>query len=215
MFVSLNIFPSGIYSSLASYKYSSRRAARTPSLKNRHSDPTHTKSCYICPQWPPPQHNLHPPQILDNYSPPPQPSPPPVIKTSPLAPRTKTTQQCITPPATNNNQVWKPGQTECNNIAYNNLAKTATFAVASGFELASHAHSLTLAPSSTTASTTTTTSLQGSHQPQLQWVCWRKYSATPTLTFTTTICYSVPSQWIFSFGEQKHDHNKTRNLINL
>jgi hypothetical protein len=29
--------------------------------------------------------------------------------------------------------VWKPGRTECNNIAYNNLAKTATFPVASGF----------------------------------------------------------------------------------
>jgi hypothetical protein len=81
---------------------------------------------------------LHPPQIPDNYSPPPQPSPPPVIKTSPLAPRTKTTQQCITPPATNNNHARKPGKTGRNIIAYNILAKTATFPVVDQFVCFTH-----------------------------------------------------------------------------
>ncbi len=58
---------------------------------------------------------------------------PPPNNTSPSAPHTRAIQQRIALPATDEDCTQTPGQTECNNIAYNNLAKTANFPVADGF----------------------------------------------------------------------------------
>jgi hypothetical protein len=54
--------------------------------------------------------------------------------TTPPAPRASTaTKNRIALPATNDNQEQTPGQWEQDDIAYDNLAKTANFSIANGF----------------------------------------------------------------------------------